>query len=182
MKPKKCKHCKEPFMPQRPLQFLCGPHCAWKYAEKQKRDKAAKDWKVEKAKLTEKLMTLGQYEQFARVVFQKWVRLRDKNLPCVSCGDTKTDKWDAGHYLKAELYSGLIFHEDNCWKQCKRCNHYLGGNELNYREGLIKRIGEAKVLELEASKDRLRVYKYTKDQLVNIREKYKQKIKQLSHA
>ena len=49
----------------------------------------------------------------------------------------------------------------------------LGGNELNCREGLIARYGESYVIEIEQRATQLRNYKYNKDQLKEIREKYR---------
>ena len=133
--------------------------------------------KEDDKKALEKLKTLGEYEIEAKKEFQKWVRLRDKNDGCISCGNTQTTEWDGGHYFKAELYSGLIFHTDNCNKQCKQCNHRLHGNESNYRIGLVKKIGEERVNWLEENKDRLRVYKFTREELIAKRAHYKSLIK-----
>lgn len=143
-----------------------------KKIEKAKRQVA----KVEKEadnKIREKLKTLGEFESEAKKEFQKFIRKRDAELPCISCGTMTTDLWDGGHFKKAELYSGVIFDEMNCHKQCRKCNRFLGGNELNFREGLVIRYGEAYVLEIEQRAAQLRVYKYTKDQLKEIREKYR---------
>jgi hypothetical protein len=124
-------------------------------------------------KIREKLKTLGKFEAEAKTEFQKYIRKRDAELPCISCGTEQTDLWDGGHFKKAELYSGVIFDEMNCHKQCRKCNRFLGGNELNFREGLIVRYGESYVIEIEQRAAKLRVYKYTKDQLKEIREKYR---------
>lgn len=115
----------------------------------------------------------------ARKVFQYWVRLRDKDESCISCGNPNAELYDGGHYLKAENYSGLIFEPLNCNKQCRKCNYFLDGNELNYREGLIKKIGEEKVLLLENSKDYNRVRKYSDEELKAIMAKYSALIKQI---
>jgi hypothetical protein len=105
--------------------------------------------------------------------------MRDKDDPCISCG-RYADRYDGGHYFKAELISGLIFHEDNVHKQCSRpCNKDLHGNEANYRIGLIKKIGEERVRWLEENKDRLREYKYTREELIEIKKKYQKKLKEL---
>jgi len=117
-----------------------------------------------------------------KAIFQKWIRLRDKNEPCISCGIVETNLWDGGHFLKAELYSGLIFHEMNCNKQCRKCNFFLDGNELNYREGLIKKIGENNVILLENSKDFNREYRYSNEELEAIKEKYSSLIKKHSKS
>lgn len=181
LKKKKCKYCKSFFQPQRPLQYLCPPpnSCSWEYVKKKKQEKIEREDREETKKLKEKLKTLGEYEKDAKRAFQKWVRLRDQKEVCISCG-SNTDKVDGGHYLKSELYSGLIFHHDNCHKQCKQCNLHKHGNEINYRIGLVQRIGEDRVRWLEENKDRLRVYKYTKQELIDIKNKYTEQIKQLT--
>jgi hypothetical protein len=178
-KDKACKKCDKVFSPRVPLQSVCSPTCAIELAKEKAEKKEAKDWKERKIEGLEKLKTLGEYEHDARVYFQQWIRLRDKDLPCISCGRI-ADRYDGGHWLKAELYSGLIFHEDNCNKQCSRpCNKDLHGNEANYRIGLVKKIGEARVKWLEENKDRLRTYSYEKEELIEIKKKYIKKIKEL---
>jgi hypothetical protein len=32
-----------------------------------------------------------------------------KQENCISCGGNEKDLWDGGHFLKAEIYSGVIF-------------------------------------------------------------------------
>jgi len=93
--------------------------------------------KAFKSDLRQKLKTLSEYEEEAKKSFQKWVRLRDAEFNCISCNGNDKDLWDGGHYFKAELFSGLIFNEMNCHKQCRKCNRFLNGNELQYRFGLI---------------------------------------------
>ena len=106
--------------------------------------------------------------------------MRDAKLPCISCGATTSSVWDAGHYKKAELYSGVIFNELNTNKQCGKCNRYLGGNELNYRVGLIAKIGIERVLELEELAESTRVKKYSDLELLEIRTRFAHKIKSLT--
>jgi 5-bromo-4-chloroindolyl phosphate hydrolysis protein len=79
--------------------------------------------------------------------------------------------------LKAEVFSGLIFDETNVHKQCKKCNHFLDGNELGYRDGLINRYGIAYVLELENKKLTGRHYEYSREELEAIKQKYSKLIK-----
>lgn len=134
---------------------------------------------MRKAVLKEKTKTLSQHESEAKKAFQKWVRHRDRDFPCISCFKFNCPDWAGGHYLDAGVYSGLIFHPDNCHKQCNsHCNGFLGGNKVNYRIGLINRIGEERVKWLEENKDRLKSYKYTKDELTDIKNKYLQLLKE----
>jgi len=122
---------------------------------------------------------LSEHEAEAKKSFQKWVRLRDAEFNCISCNCNDKDLWDGGHYFKAELFSGLIFNEMNCHKQCRKCNRFLNGNELQYRFGLIERYGIDFVTELENISAENRVYKYTKSELIEIKKKYDLKIKEL---
>ena len=46
----------------------------------------------------------------------------------------------------------LRFSEFNCNAQCAHCNRFDEGNASGYRQGLIAKIGEQRVLLLEAQK------------------------------
>jgi len=138
--------------------------------------------KVSKAKdkaLREELKSVTAVINEVRKVFQKYIRARDINDACISCGDTKAKMWHAGHFFKAELYTGLIFDEANCNKQCEKCNTFLNGNESNYRIGIVEKYGEAKVKMLEEIKDECRLYKFTKRELREIEKMYKKKYKNI---
>ncbi len=173
-----CKWCGGEYLPYRTMQIICSPECALKYTAKKAEEKASKQWIKEKKVLKEKLKTLGQYETEARKVFQMWIRkVRDKDRACISCGVFNTPQWDAGHFYSANQFSGLMFDQDNVHKQCSVCNDYLSGNLLAYREGLINRYGLEFVERLEKQKDNGRNYKYTKVELVEIKNKYKSLLK-----
>lgn len=183
-KPKTCawSKCGKMFNPN-PFRFnqrTCDNiMCAMGHVKEKAEKKEAQDWHKEKKVMKENLKTLGDYEKEARKVFQQFIRLRDKDQPCISCGCVTAKQWDAGHYLKAELFTALIFTEENVHKQCSRCNDLFSGNELEYRDGLIKRYGADYVAVLEAKKNAARVYKFTREELVRIKLKYKAKIKEL---
>jgi hypothetical protein len=178
VKPKKCSECGGDFKPFRTTQSVCSTACAIKDAATKAKKKAASEWKVERARRVDKMKTRTQKINDVRPVFQRWIRHRDKDQPCISCPATSADEWHGGHYFKAELYTGIIFNELNCNKQCKRCNKFGQGMQAEYRIGLVKRIGEAAVLELESIKDALRVYKWSDDELSEIKKKYTAKLKE----
>jgi hypothetical protein len=75
----------------------------------------------------------------------------------------------------------LIFDERNCHSGCDYCNVYLHGNLLEYRKGLINRYGIDFLLKLEEDAIRLRDYKFTKSELIEIKNKYDLKIKEFNH-
>lgn len=178
IKARRCKNCENVFTPARPLEAVCGYNCAIEYTKTLKRNKAISEAKKEKKAGYEKLKTLGQYEAEAKKEFQLFIRLRDYNLPCISCGTTETDLFDGGHYFKAEVFSGLIFDERNVHKQCRKCNRFLSGNELQYRAGLIDRYGREFVEQLESEANAKRVYKFTKAELIAKRLQYQIKAKE----
>jgi len=148
------------------MQTTCGYKCAIKHAHTIKANKIKADWRIEKKALTEKLKTLGQYEADAKKSFQKWVRLRDADHNCISCGGVDKDLWDGGHFKKAEIYSGVIFNPANCHKQCRKCNRFMNGNELMYREGLIARYGLEYTENIERLANETRQHKFSKEELI----------------
>lgn len=169
IKPKICKQCGKAFYPLR-ITPVCSYVCALKYNEEKEVLKRVKQMKKD-------LVSPKDLEKVAKRVFQKWVRLRDTNLPCISCGTETSKQWDGGHYKKAEIYSGVIFNEFNVNKQCSYCNKHLHGNELNYRAGMIKKYGVGCVESLESLANRTRQYRYTTDELLEIIKTYKEKTK-----
>lgn len=176
-KPKQCKVCEVLFIPQyTSLQVTCSIKCTIEFNSEKEIKKRVEQIKVD-------LGATKELEKAARVIFQKWIRERDKDLPCISCGRTSTMQWDAGHYFSAERFSGLIFEEDNVHKQCSECNGpKMHGNLEFYRLGLVKRYGTEFVEGLESIADANRVYKYSRSELIDIANKYKMKLKQLVQA
>lgn len=181
----RCRHCKTKF----DVKYFNQKYClgtdacirAFKdFAVELQRKKREREWRKEKKEKRQKLKSIGKLKLDAREPFQKWIRLRDADQNCISCDTPVSDIWDGGHFYKAELYSGLIFHEWNCHKQCRKCNKYLNGNENNYRLGLIKRYGMQFVLELDAIADQNRQRKYSRLELEAIKEMYLKKCREFS--
>ena len=135
-----------------------------------------KKQKAKDKKTIEANKTLTQLINEAKVPFQKWIRQRDESKPCISC-NSHSDLVDGGHFYKAEVYRGLIFAENNCHKQCRKCNRYLGGNENKYRLGLIERYGIDFVKALDIIADDNRTYDYTREEIKEIKKKYQLKLK-----
>ena len=171
---KKCAMCEKKFVQFRSTDVCCSYVCQVKYMSEKEIAKRHKECKVAVNESVTKL------ESIARRWFQKWIRFRDRALPCISCGSIYA-KWDSGHYFKAELYSGLIFDEMNVNKQCAYCNGTkMHGNLSGYRIGLVKKYGKLAVEGLEEISDSMRGYKYTRLELKEIIEKYKAKLNESS--
>lgn len=108
-------------------------------------------------------------------VFNKFIRERDKDKGCISCPGKVQE---AGHYFSRGHHGALRFNEMNVNGQCTRCNCFLHGNLINYRNGLVKRYGEDKVLLLESCKNNVK--KWTRVELEVMIKFYKQELTRLS--
>jgi hypothetical protein len=172
-----CKNCKIKFEPQyNTVQPYCDFECALEHNKILNEKKAKKDWTKEKKKRKEKLKTNSDYIKELQVIFNKWIRLRDNGLNCISC-NKPAKKENAGHYRSAGGNPELRFEESNVHLQCEYCNTYLHGNLIDYRINLITKIGLDKVEWLESKHD---PKKYTIDELKELKVLYNLKIKQLN--
>ena len=80
-------------------------------------------------------------------VFHAFIRERDKERGCISCGSFV--EVQAGHYHSAGQNNHLRFNPDNVNGQCKRCNYFLRGAQAKYRMNLIEKIGRERVEKLD---------------------------------
>lgn len=168
----RCKNCKEKFEPIRFNQKYClKDECVRVFVQVVKE----KTWKQTKAKMKNDIKTNSDWMKEAQKVFNQYIRLRDKNQTCISCGSKLGSKYDAGHFYSMGGHKAVTFDEDNVHAQCVACNQFKSGNLINYREGLIKRIGEAKLNDLNQRANQTR--KYSNDELQELIKTYKQKIK-----
>lgn len=173
----KCKSCREKFARQSPWQVACSPDCAEKLV-KSKKEKAER--KADKAK-KDRLKTRSDYIKDAQTVFNAFIRERDKNQPCISCGTPLAQAavgggFDCGHYRSVGSAPNMRFNEANAHGQCKQCNRYLSGNAIEYRRGLISRYGVSFVDVVESNQS---VQKFTIDDLKAIIAYYKLKLKEI---
>lgn len=169
----RCKNCKEKFEPIRFNQKYClNDECIRVFVAETKE----KQWKQTKTRMKAELETVQDLVKAAQLVFNKYIRERDKDELCISCKQ-KPKKVNAGHFWNANNHWNVRFDDDNVHVQCERCNSYLSGNLLEYRTNLLNKIGAERFNQLEA---RARVTrKFTKDELKELIKKYKEKYKQL---
>ena len=127
-----------------------------------------------------KATSLPKLKAKAQLVFNEYIRLRDKDCTCISCNQWKDPK-QAGHYYAVKGYDGLRFDEINCNGECPGCNCFDESHLIGYGENLLNRIGrvEFDLLKLRASDYKKRGYKWSRSEIEEIIEKYKQKIKEL---
>ena len=173
----KCKICKQPFTKIRPLQPTCNEYdCKVAYATNVATKAIERKKKAEKKVLKENTKTLSDYLKELQVVFNKYIRLRDVNLPCISCQRHHKGQYHAGHYRSVGAAPQLRFNELNVHKQCSACNNHKSGNVVEYRINLIKKIGIDAVEWLEAEN---KPAKYTVNEVLELKKHYLQKIKEL---
>lgn len=180
--PKDCRQCGKPFTPARSTQVICSPRCATKMATASAKAKKAAERELTRAR-RESLKTIADRIKEAQTEFNAYIRLRDAGQPCICCGRTASDRdlitgsrWDAGHYRSTGSAGHLRFNEDNVHRQLVVCNRHGAGRAVDYRIGLIARIGLARVEALEADNT---PHKWTHAELIQILATYKAKRKAL---
>ena len=170
----RCRNCKEKFEPIRfNMKYCLNDECVRVWVESEK----AKQWKVKKQKMKKELLTLSDYTKILQQLVNKFVRLRDKGLPCISCQKPIKGKTDAGHLYSVGNYPSVRFHESNINAQCITCNQYNGGMVNDYRINFVKRYSESELNTLDLLAHETR--KYSIPELKEMIVEYKNKIKEL---
>lgn len=179
-----CRQCKtriekdaKPF--KTPLLSFCDVLCATAYARaKQDRARATKEAKARREyrdvtaslKKAYSATDVRHNLKLTQTVFNKFIRLRDKNDPCISCDQSPHQgRRHASHYRSVGACSVLRFNEANVHASCAQCNSMKSGNITEYRIRLVKKIGAAKVDWLECQNEPRR---YTCEELIELRAKY----------
>ena len=139
---------------------------------------ADKAWRAETAARKRAAKSKGDWAKEAQREFNRFIRLRDDALPCISCGRHHKGQYHAGHYKTIGANPELRFHEQNCHKQCAPCNNHLSGNIGKYRPALMLKIGEEELLHLEGPHH---PKKYNIKDLERIKLKYKVKADELQN-
>jgi len=186
-KQKTCRICKVKHTPTRAIQPTCNKYeCLVTYAQGVANKAAIARKKKEARVHKEKLKSLDSLADVANDVqrfFNLYIRLRDSKAGygCISCGTKKPNiQYCAGHFRTRKAAPHLRFNEDNVHLQCnKNCNSALSGNITNYRIELVKRIGVERVEALENNNE---LHRYTKEELSQIKIKYKEMIKTLKES
>lgn len=177
MKPKRektCPNCKEKFRPFNTFQAYCLKNECIKAWNDSKRKSVKRKAKIE-FNHTDKKWLKNQ----ARKNCHEYIRLRDKDLPCVSCGCyyNELNYQQAGHFKNDGNHAMVRYHEDNIHGQCVRCNMHKSGEEKPYEVEIRKRIGDERVDHILAVA--FDVKDYTIEELKEIAEKYKRMTKEL---
>tara|TARA_R110002020_G_scaffold98979_2_gene235228 strand:+ start:87 stop:683 length:597 start_codon:yes stop_codon:yes gene_type:complete len=169
----------------------CCTSFAAKIVRKEKQVVIVRDKKEIKARKDKLNETVKHWTKKAQVAFNKFIRERDINEPCISCGRYDHEinyhgvggKWDCGHYKTRGAFPELRFNELNAHKQCKSCNGGSGkfakkartvGEE--YERRLRIKIGDVAVDMLNGPHD---LPRYRVQDLKEIESTYKLKYKEI---
>lgn len=172
LKKKKCKNCLKHFIPERQLQSCCSFDCSIEWSRKPKAQKA---YKMEKKKeLIEKYPDKSKWLKVAEKYVNTYIRLRDLNNPCCSCGHFGDRQFHAGHFMNVGCHQQLRFHTLNIHKQCSICNNWKSSNNQQYRPFMINKYGLEFVESLESNQER---GNYTVEYLQRLIKVFRKKIK-----
>lgn len=199
---RECNECHKEYQPVRQFQNTCSIECA---AAKGRKDRKKKQEKAERAlkkkqqqELAEKkdklkarrlaVKPLSYFKSQAQQAFNAFIRERDKDLPCISCGESNPPdlhggQWDCGHFLSVGAHPELRFEEKNAYKQCKSCNggagkfsHKNKTVSQQYEENLIEKFGQELVDWLNGPHE---MTHYRREDYIKIRDEYREKTRSL---
>ncbi|EJE9586964.1 recombination protein NinG [Salmonella enterica] len=199
---RKCKVCGEWFHPQYPNVVWCSPEHGAIYAielrtrEKNKaeakrlkeRKEAEKEGRQRRRARREELRPTSYFKTQAQQAFNAFIRFRDRDLPCISCGIINPPvlhggQWDCGHFKSVGANPELRFEERNAHKQCKSCNGGAGNFTAkeatvtrNYEAGLVARYGQEYVDWLNGPHE---MTNYRREDIIRLRDAYRMKLREL---
>jgi hypothetical protein len=137
--------------------------------------------KAETRAAKSRLMTRRDAIRKCQVAFNAFIRKRDHGKPCICCGLPLSSGdvgggFDCGHYRSVGSAPHLRFDEANAHAQRKQCNRWGSGRAVDYRIGLIHRIGIDEVERLEADQGE---GKWTREELIKMATEYRRKTREL---
>jgi len=185
----RCSVCRSAFVKRSMTHKACSPSCAeilgrkvaLEKAEKQKRKEAKVD-RLDTRERKEKLKSKSEVSKEVQVIVNRYVRERDlkAGYGCISCGTHSSPRWDAGHFRSVGSAPHLRFDADrNISLQCARCNTFLAGNLLAYKDALPKRIGSQAFIALLCDNTPKH---YTIADLQGIKASFREKLKELKNG
>lgn len=178
-KTKKCKYCKDAFIPFNSFQKFCfKEECIKKHASLE----TDKKTRLEKKKRKKDFIDNNKSElekiliKRAETVVHRYIHLRDKGNNCISCNRPMTGfiVAHAGHYRPKGSNPEVRFYTRNIYLQCEECNVKRSANLILYRQSLVKKYGNEFVERLEQMHE---TKKYTVEYLQRLIQVFRKKIK-----
>ena len=179
LRPIKCRACGGLFARGRPMQVACSLPCSIRVAQDRRAQQERRDATEARRARAKALLAIKPRAKLiaeAQAAVNRYVRLRDAALPCISCQRHHAGKWNAGHYRSTAAAPELRFDLDNLHKQCEPCNTHLSGNLIRYRVGLLDRIGADRLAAIEGPHE---PRKWTREELIAMRQQFAAMAKEL---
>lgn len=185
----RCRECKQKYEPRfNSLQPTCNStscmasHATKTRLKRQKKEVKAKDaiHNARKKKLRDE--DRPWHIKTLQKIFNKFIRLRDAEYPCISCGRhnppffPRKGRWDAGHFRSVGGNPELRFEEKNCFKECVFCNTKDSEHLIKYQDNLVRIFGQARVDWLKGPHD---AKHYNVPELQDMIKEYRRKNKEL---
>ena len=128
-----------------------------------------------------KATSIPKLKKKAQQIFNLYIRLRDKDLPCISCNQFK--ELQAGHYYPTQGYDGLRYDELNVHGECSGCNCFDQSHLIGYGHNLYDRIGPNGImlLQVKAGAYKRDGHKWSRSELEEIIQKYTLKVAELKY-
>ena len=163
MATKKCRHCQvryERKPEHHSFRNWCSIDCGVALSIAKLAASKDKAKKVKHKEDKERVKPLSKWLDEAQAVVNRYVRLRDKDLGCVSCDKPASwdGQWHASHFHSRGKSSFLRFNLLNIHKSCSVCNNHESGNLIPYKAEMINRIGQERFDHLEATASNPRRY------------------------
>lgn len=186
----RCPHCKGKLEAGQRIHPECIDGYAEAQAAKAEREEAkraqaaAKVERAETRRRKEAIKTIPDLIKEAQVAFNAFIRERDREKPCICCGlplgtGEVGGAFDCGHYRSTGSAPHLRFDERNAHAQRKVCNRWGAGRAVDYRIGLVARIGLEAVEALESDN---RIHRWTREELISIRSHFRAALKALKQT
>jgi len=171
----KAKGCRTRFVKRSMNHRACCFECAQVVVEQDKAEKARKQAREHRAKLAD-VKPMSHWHDLTEAVVNAFIKERDRDQPCISCGTTKTAAWHAGHCLSVGAHPELRYEPLNIHRQCLRCNVHFSGNQAAYIARLPEKIGQEAVDWLLGPHEPA---KFTREELAAIRKEFAALTRQL---
>ena len=148
-------------------QKFCADH-AISQALNKTRLNSQKTAKKERKQKTIDLMSCDEYRsKYVQPIINEIARLIDYGQPCIATGKYE-GKMNGGHYHAVGSNRTLALNLHNIHIQSFESNHFKSGDNLLYKEGLIKTYGLDYFERVESLKQ-IKPIKLTKDQLIEVK-------------
>lgn len=179
---RKCRYCKAeiPKVKDCATAYQRAGYCDIDHMAKHGLEKARaqqdRQRRAKQREAKERIKTKAEHAREAQAAFNAWVRERDRDQPCISCGRHHQGQYHAGHYRTVGSTPELRFEPLNCHKQCAPCNNHMSGNIVEYRINLAAKIGRDALEWLEGPHEAKR---YTIEDYKAIKAEYRRKLREL---